>query len=128
MVARHILTHSQPLQVEGEAPRIMATGTVHSCNPDRVVLKRIVLSGFPHRVHKKKAVVKYMFFNAEDIKWFKPLDLFTKYGRRGRIKEPLGTHGAMKCLFDSPVQQNDSVCIALYKRVFPKWPATLAFS
>ena len=109
-------------------PRIMATGTVHSCNPDRVVLKRIILTGFPQRVHKKKAIVKYMFFNAEDVKWFKPLDLFTKYGRRGRIKEPVGTHGAMKCLFDSPVQQNDSVCIALYKRVFPKWPTSLSFS
>lgn len=26
----------------------------------------------------------------DDIMWFKPVELRTKYGRRGHIKEPLG--------------------------------------
>ena len=26
----------------------------------------------------------------DDITWFKPVELWTKYGRRGHIKEPLG--------------------------------------
>lgn len=109
-------------------PRLAAVGSLHSCSPDRVVLKKIVLSGYPVRVHKKKATVKYMFHNPEDIKWFKPLELWTKYGRRGRIKEPIGIHGTMKCIFDGPVQQRDSVCVSLYKRAFPKWPQSMTFA
>lgn len=63
-----------------------SAGALRSCDPDRVILKRIVLSGYPVRVHKKKAVVRWMFHNPEDIRWFRPLELWTKHGLRGRIK------------------------------------------
>ncbi|KAL6492972.1 hypothetical protein OROGR_032731 [Orobanche gracilis] len=83
---------------------------------------KIILTGYPQRVSKLKATVRYMFHNPEDVRWFKPVDVWSKCGRRGRIKEPVGTHGAMKCIFNGVLQQHDTVCMSLFKRSYPKWP------
>lgn len=84
--------------------------------------------GYPVRVHKRRCTVRFMFHNPDDIRWFRPVELYTKQGRRGRITDPIGTHGAMKTLFDGPVEQRDAVCMSLYKRAFPKWPADMNFA
>lgn len=101
--------------------QLVASGVLLSCNPDRLVIKRIVLSGHPYKVHKKSAVIRFMFFNRDDVVYFKPCKLRTKYGRTGHIKEPLGTHGHMKCAFDGQLKSQDTVLLNLYKRIFPKW-------
>eukprot|EP00698_Gefionella_okellyi_P018483 TRINITY_DN5542_c0_g1_i1.p1 TRINITY_DN5542_c0_g1~~TRINITY_DN5542_c0_g1_i1.p1 ORF type:complete len:816 (-),score=150.03 TRINITY_DN5542_c0_g1_i1:83-2530(-) len=103
--------------------RLVAKGSVIGVDPDRVILRKCVLSGFPYKVHKRYAVVRYMFWNADDVRWFKPIELWTKHGLRGYIREPRGEKGYMKCTFDRPIKANDSVCMSLYKRVYPKWRA-----
>ena len=108
---------------ESSAPwQLAAAGGVRGADPDRVVLKKVVLSGYPVKVHKRKAVVRWMFHDPADVRWFRPVELWSKGGRRGRIKEPVGTHGAMKCMFDGAMSQADGVCLSLYKRQAPKWP------
>ena len=100
---------------------IAATGLVMPPNPLKVILKRIILTGYPLRCHKKKGVIRYMFFEPKDIKYFKPVELYTKHGLKGHIRASLGTHGLMKCTFNDFLKQDDVVCMPLYRRVFPAW-------
>lgn len=100
---------------------LVASGSVLDSNPNRLIIKRVRLSAHPYKIHSKTAVLRFMFFNSEDVLYFKPVELVTKYNRRGHITEPLGTHGHMKCTFDKKIRSDDCVFMNLYKRVFPKW-------
>ena len=99
---------------------LIGTGTVVLPDQSRVVAKRAILTGHPFKIHKKVVTVRYMFFNAEDVNWFKALQLWTKRGRSGFIKESLGTHGYFKATFDGKLNPQDAIGISLYKRVFPR--------
>jgi pre-rRNA-processing protein TSR1 len=79
----------------------------------------------------------FHFYFTDDIEYFAPIELHTKYGRTGHIKggsprdsksdailardvdvlldfiEPLGTHGYFKAIFDQPIQQMDTVWYVL---------------
>ena len=68
---------------------IVATGIALPPNPLRVILKRIVLTGYPLRCHKKKATIRYMFFDPKDIKYFRPVELYTQAGLRVSVKSIL---------------------------------------
>jgi pre-rRNA-processing protein TSR1 len=48
--------------------QFIALGSMIGADADRIVVKRIVLTGYPTRVHKRHATVKYMFYNPDDVK------------------------------------------------------------
>ncbi|PGH23506.1 hypothetical protein AJ80_02460 [Polytolypa hystricis UAMH7299] len=102
------------------ALQLIGTGTTLAPDHSRVIAKRVILTGHPFKIHKRVVTIRYMFFNAEDVSWFKALQLWTKRGRTGYIKDSLGTHGYFKATFDAKINPQDSIGISLYKRVFPR--------
>ncbi|KAI4120211.1 MAG: hypothetical protein LQ338_007175 [Usnochroma carphineum] len=109
-----------PHHHQQKSPTLLATGSLLPPTPSRVLAKCIVLTGAPFKVHKKLVTVRYMFFNKEDVEWFKALRLWTKRGRQGFIRESLGTHGYFKAVFDGRVGMQESVGVSLWKRVWPR--------
>ena len=103
----------------------VGTATTTPPSSSRIITKRIILTGHPYKIHKKLVTIRYMFFNREDVEWFKALPLWTKRGRQGFVKEALGTHGYFKALFEKgagggSVGALDAVGVSLYKRVWPR--------
>jgi pre-rRNA-processing protein TSR1 len=105
-----------------QMPHLVGMGSLLDADPSRIIAKRIVLTGHPYKVHKKTSTIRFMFFTPEDVRYYAPLELRTKYGRVGHIQESLGTHGYFKAHFDGPpLSQLDTVALPLYKRSYPKF-------
>jgi pre-rRNA-processing protein TSR1 len=95
-------------------------GTVRSVDPMRMIIKRIVLTGNPYRTIGRTARVTLMFFNRDDVRWFKAVGLNTKHKQRGHIEKAIGVTGRFKATFKEIVRPDDTICMYLYKRVFPQ--------
>jgi pre-rRNA-processing protein TSR1 len=99
---------------------LVGSGSVMDANFKRILAKRAILTGHPFKIHKRLITIRYMFFNREDIDHYKAVPLFTNNGRSGYIKEGLGTHGYFKATFDGKITSQETVAMALYKRVWPR--------
>lgn len=109
----------KPSTTERTGIELIGHGTFLNADHSRVMAKRAILTGHPFRFHKNVITVRYMFFNPQDVEWFKSIPLFTKTGRSGFIKESLGTHGYFKANFDTKLSAQDVVAMSLYKRMWP---------
>lgn len=104
---------------------LVGQGTYLGVDRERVVAKRIVLTGHPYKIHKRLVTIRYMFFNTEDVNWFKAIPLYTKRGRSGYMKESLGTHGYFKATFDGTINPQDAVAISKFPSSTPERCAML---
>lgn len=100
--------------------QLIGTGTSLPPSTSRIIAKRIILTGHPYKINKRLVTVRYMFFNKEDVEWFKSMPLWTKRGKSGFLRESLGTHGYFKAVFDGKINPMDAIGISLWKRCWPK--------
>ncbi|KNH07325.1 pre-rRNA-processing protein TSR1 [Perkinsela sp. CCAP 1560/4] len=98
---------------------ICTTGRALAPDPHLLLLKKRRLIGKIYKVHQGSAVIKKMFMDDQDVKYFEKIELRTLRGVKGRIIKSIGTHGTFKAKFNAVVQQHDKVYIDLFKRVFP---------
>ena len=110
--------------------RLIATGTSRPPSTTRVIAKRIQLTGHPYKIHKKLVTVRYMFFNKADIAWFKALQLWTKRGRSGFIKEvrpliPPNQHKLISTLHPEP--RNTRILQSDFRRTHQSTSTFLTF-
>ena len=106
---------------DGKKPALALTGSSVYSDPYKVILKRIILTGYPIRTKKKSAIIKFMFFNPQDVHHYFKNELYSKNGLKGKIKQSVGTHGSYKVIFNNHLKQNDTVCMNLYKRIYPQF-------
>ncbi len=111
---------TSPNVVSSSGLQLIGTGTSLPPSMNRIIAKRVILTGHPYKINKRVVTVRYMFFNDNDVRWFKSLPLWTRRGRSGFIKESLGTHGYFKATFDGKINPMDAVAVSLYKRVWPR--------
>ena len=110
------------MNVDGN-DELVATGVTENVQPGRVIIERVLLTGIPIKIGKRKATIKGLFTIPSDAKWFKPIELYTKHGISGNILCSLGEKGLVKCLFEQQLKSNDVVILALYRRVFTLPPS-----
>jgi pre-rRNA-processing protein TSR1 len=85
---------------------------------NRVFFDCVRLKGKPVKVCKSYAVIKGMFYNKEQVEYFRNIKLETNKDVQGFIKKPLGTKGAFKAYFAQQVKYGEEVRISLYKSIF----------
>ncbi|KAL6122631.1 tsr1 [Nucleospora cyclopteri] len=84
----------------------------------REFLDHVTFSGYPLKIFKTHIVVKGMFCNADQVKYFSGINLEANNGNKGYIKKSLGTKGNFKAFFVSPIKHGEEIKMKLYKRRF----------
>lgn len=69
--------------------RVSATGVMTELDKTVQIVKKLKLTGYPHKVHQKTAFIKDMFTSALEVAKFEGASLRTVSGIRGQIKKPM---------------------------------------
>lgn len=122
-----VVSFIAPINLYGPSAYILQGNDINTVNTvkllngksaSRVLFDCVELSGKPIKVYKSYVVVRGMFFNSEQVEYFRNVKLESKNGISGHIIRPLGTKGLFKAYFSQHVKHGDSIKMYLYKRIF----------
>ena len=119
VLQRRCALSAEAAAMGGQQPLIVSAGRALPPDPHVLILKKRLLIGKIYKVHQRAAVIKKMFLDDQDVKFYDKVELRTLRGVKGSIVKSIGTHGTFKAKFSAVVQQHDKVYIDLFKRVFP---------
>jgi pre-rRNA-processing protein TSR1 len=85
---------------------------------DRIFFESKSLKGKPIKICKSYVVVEGMFFNKDQVEYFRNIQVASKNDISGFIKKPLGTKGLFKAYFSQQVKHGEFITMTLYKRIY----------
>jgi ribosome biogenesis protein BMS1 len=92
------------LSEDTAAFRVSATGVVLDVDRSVKIVKKIKLTGFPHKIWKNTAFIKDMFNSALEVAKFEGANIRTVSGIRGQVKKPLSKpDGAFRATFEDKI-------------------------
>ncbi|KAJ1918931.1 Glycoside hydrolase 2 (Mannanase, beta-galactosidase) [Mycoemilia scoparia] len=101
--------------------RISATGVVIDVDQGTEIVKKLKLTGVPHKILKNSAFIKNMFNSPLEVAKFEGAQIKTVSGIRGQIKKAAPSPaGAFRATFEDKILMSDIVFLRAWYPVQPK--------
>lgn len=116
---------AQKLKIYKCSPNIEVTPNDYICTislldfKERLLVQEEKVAGNPYKINKRYCVVRNIFTNKDDVKYFQNYELRAPRNNTGIIKDAVGTHGLFKAYFDKPVRHGEKIYLLMYRRAFP---------
>ncbi|KAJ3231202.1 Glycoside hydrolase 2 (Mannanase, beta-galactosidase) [Chytriomyces hyalinus] len=101
--------------------RVSATGVVLDINHSVEVVKKLKLTGTPHKIMRNTAFIKDMFTSALEVAKFEGANIRTVSGIRGQVKKALPKpEGYFRATFEDKILMSDIVFLRAWYPIKPK--------
>jgi ribosome biogenesis protein BMS1 len=108
----------QSLGTEEKGFRVAATGTVLELDHSFKIVKKLKLTGTPHKIHKNTAFIRGMFSSELEVAKFVGANIKTVSGIRGMVKKATrGGTGTFRATFEDKILMSDIIFLRTWTQV-----------